>query len=187
MSPWLEPAKLGLFFRLLQKDGCRAFNQFKKNSTIITTWIGFSSYKPGRTMVGVSIAFVITGHYIENYRKLLTEEEILKARETASDSGKHSPATQIKLLDGVYQIHWKILSYFWDSKIWLPLVLSLLVLWQTQTFDWRGNHESQIVGKQKIEKLLVGFIKFIENSIFDNRNRIFLIQILTVLILQVKL
>ena len=47
-------------------------------------------------MVGVSIAFVITGHYIENYRKLLTEEEILKARETASDSGKHSPATQIK-------------------------------------------------------------------------------------------
>ena len=48
-------------------------------------------------MVGVSIAFVITGHYIENYRKLLTEEEILKARETASDSGKHSPATQIKI------------------------------------------------------------------------------------------
>ena len=48
-------------------------------------------------MVGVSIAFVITGHYIENYRKLLTEEEILKARETASDSRKHSPATQISL------------------------------------------------------------------------------------------
>ena len=43
-------------------------------------------------MVGVSIAFVITGHYIENYRKLLTVEEILKARETASDSGKHSAA-----------------------------------------------------------------------------------------------
>ena len=49
-------------------------------------------------MVGVSIAFVITGHYIENYRKLLTEEEILKARETASDSGKHSPAIKIFLL-----------------------------------------------------------------------------------------
>ena len=56
----------------------------------VTTWICFSSDKPRRPVVGISVAFVITGHNIENYRKLLTEEKILKARETASDSGKHS-------------------------------------------------------------------------------------------------
>ena len=50
-------------------------------------------------MVGVSVPFVITRYHVQNNAKLLTEEEILKARETASDSGKHSPATQISLLE----------------------------------------------------------------------------------------
>ena len=67
-------------------------------------------------MVGVSIAFVITGHYIENYRKLLTVEEILKARETASDSGKHSPATQIKNFFGFIKSIESFSEYFETQK-----------------------------------------------------------------------
>ena len=42
----------------------------------------------------LAISFVITGHHVEDDGKLLTEEEILKAGETASDSGKHSPTVE---------------------------------------------------------------------------------------------
>ena len=54
--------------------------------------VGLARHQPGGSVIGVSVSFAITRHHIQQNGKLLSEEEILKARETASDSGKHSAA-----------------------------------------------------------------------------------------------
>lgn len=69
-------------------------------------WVSFASYQPRGAMVSITIAFVITRHHVENDGKLLTEEEILKAGETASDSGKHSP-TQDKSREMEMESKWQ--------------------------------------------------------------------------------
>ena len=54
--------------------------------------VRLSSHQPRGSVIGISVSFAITRHHIQQNGKLLSEEEILKAGETASDSGKHSAA-----------------------------------------------------------------------------------------------
>ena len=99
-------------------------------------------------MVGVSIAFVIARNYVEDNCKLFTtlELRILKAGETASDSGKHSPAKTYtlfnKTMKNCEKIKMKNKVKEFQVKLW-ELMASYGNLWHVKGL--KGNI-SQVMG-----------------------------------------